>query len=105
MDNAPRWSGSAFVNWRPAPLPALGLNAGVYYTGRRFTDVLNQGVLPAYATLSLGASYRLALPKGRAMTLRANADNVTDKRYWATGGSTLYVGSARTLRLSATVSF
>ncbi|WDF71379.1 TonB-dependent siderophore receptor [Novosphingobium sp. KACC 22771] len=105
VDNAPRWSGSAFVNWHPAPLPALGLNGGVYYTGQRFTDVLNQGVLPAYATLSLGASYKLILPAGRAMTLRANADNVTDKRYWATGGSTLYVGSARTLRLSANVSF
>ncbi|WP_022675914.1 TonB-dependent siderophore receptor [Novosphingobium sp. B-7] len=105
VDNAPRWSGSAFVNWQPVGALPLGLNAGVYYTGKRFTDVLNQGVLPAYATLSLGASYRLALAAGRTMTLRANADNVTNTRYWATGGSTLYVGAARTLRLSAAVSF
>jgi iron complex outermembrane receptor protein len=86
-------------------LPALGLNAGVYYTGKRYTDVLDQGVLPAYTLLGLGASYRMPLRARQAMTFRINADNVTNKRYWATGGSTLYVGLARTVRGSITMDF
>jgi iron complex outermembrane receptor protein len=42
---------------------------------------------------------------GHAITFRVNADNVTDKRYWSTGGTTLYVGLARTVRASATFDF
>lgn len=103
VDSTPRWSGSAFADYHPPVLPALGLSAGVFYTGRRFTDVLDQGTLPAYATLSLGTSYRLRTAGGHALTLRVNADNVTDKRYWSTGGPVLYVGLARVVRLSAAV--
>ena len=105
IDSTPRWSGSAFAEYHPPMLPALGLNAGVYYTGKRFTDALDQGVLPAYATLSLGTSYRMPTANGHAITFRVNADNVTDKRYWSTGGTTLYVGLARTVRASATFDF
>lgn len=102
IDSTPRWSGSAFAEYHPPILPALGLNAGVYYTGKRYTDAQDQGTLPAYATLSLGTSYKVAMPSGHALTFRVNADNVTDKRYWSTGGTTLYVGLARTVRASAT---
>ena len=66
IDSTPRWSGSAFAEYHPPILPALGLNAGVYYTGKRFTDVQDQGTLPAYATLSLGTSYKVAMPSGHA---------------------------------------
>ncbi|MDR6511551.1 outer membrane receptor protein involved in Fe transport [Novosphingobium capsulatum] len=93
------------MNWQPAQWPALGLNAGVYCTGARYADVLDQGGVPAYATLSLGARYKVMLPRARTLILRANADNVTNKRYWATGGTTLYAGAGRTLRLSANVGF
>jgi iron complex outermembrane receptor protein len=105
IDSTPRWSGSAFAEYHPPVLPALGLNAGVYYTGKRFTDALDQGTLPAYTTLSLGTSYKMPTADGHAVTFRVNADNVTNKRYWATGGTTLYVGLARTVRASATVDF
>lgn len=105
IDSTPRWSGSAFAEYHPSILPALGLNAGVYYTGKRFTDVLDQGVLPAYTLLGLGTSYRMPVGRRQAMTFRINADNVTNKRYWATGGSTLYVGLARTVRGSITMDF
>ncbi len=105
IDSTPRWSGSAFAEFHPPILPALGLNAGVYYTGKRFTDVLDQGMLPGYATLSLGTSYRMPLAPAEAITFRINADNVTDKRYWSTGGTVLYVGLSRTVRASATIDF
>ncbi len=103
IDSTPKWSGSAFAEYRPAFLPALALDAAVYYTGRRFTDVLDQGTLPGYATLSLGTNFRVSTAGGHAITFRVNADNVTDKRYWSTGGPTLYVGLARVVRLSAAV--
>jgi iron complex outermembrane receptor protein len=105
VENTPKWSASAFAEYRPPALSALGVNAGVYYTGNRFVDALNRGVLPAYTTLSLGANYRAALPAGRTVVFRVNADNVTNKRYWSTGGATLYAGLARTVRMSATVDF
>ena len=39
------------------------------------------------------------------VALRANGDNMSNKRYWSTGGTSLFVGLARTVRLSATMSF
>ncbi|USI74886.1 TonB-dependent receptor [Sphingomonas morindae] len=103
VDSVPKWSGSAFAEYRPSVLPALALNAGVYYTGRRFTDAQDRGVLPGYATLSLGSSYRIRTGTAQEVTLRLNADNVTNRRYWSTGGATLYVGVARVVRASAAV--
>ncbi|WP_432787523.1 TonB-dependent receptor domain-containing protein [Novosphingobium rhizosphaerae] len=105
VDNTPRWSGSAFVEYRPAALPALGVSAGLFYTGKRYADAQNLYVMPAYTTYSLGADYKLRLPQGRALTLRVNGDNITNTRYWATGGSVFYVGLARQVRFSASMDF
>lgn len=105
VDGTPEWSGSAFIEYRPPAFRDFSVNAGLYYTGKRYTDVLNRGTLPDYATLSLGGSYRMAINSERAMTFRINADNLTNERYWSTGGSTLYVGLARTVRGSVTIDF
>lgn len=99
--NAPRWSGSAFVQYRPPAWDRVAINAGAYYTGTRFADAVNRARLPGFVTYSAGASYRVPLEDGRTLTLRVNGDNLTDRRYWATGGTTLYVGAARTVRMSA----
>ncbi|MFD1950310.1 TonB-dependent siderophore receptor [Sphingomonas arantia] len=101
--NAPRWSGSAFVQYRPSGWDRFAVNAGTYYTGARFADTANLARLPGFVTYSAGASYRLPLDDGRTLTLRVNGDNLTDRRYWATGGTTLYVGAARTVRMSASL--
>ncbi|MEN2712596.1 TonB-dependent siderophore receptor [Sphingomonas sp. NPDC092331] len=105
--NAPRWAGSAFVEYRPAFLEdAFGVNAGIYYTGKRSADVQERVSLPAYALVSLGMNYRVALPGGASMVLRANADNVFNKRYWPTAGDgVLYRGVPRTIRFQAMTSF
>lgn len=101
--NAPRWSGSAFLQYRPAFAPAFAVNAGAYYIGARYADALNLARLPGYATLSLGGSYRWTLADRHTVTFRLNADNLADKRYWATGGTTLYPGDGRTVRASIAV--
>ena len=100
--NAPRWSGSAFVQYRPAGFEHFAVNAGAYYIGARYADALNLARLPGYVTFSLGGSYRFELSGHRAVTLRVNADNIAGKRYWATGGTTLYPGDGRTVRASLT---
>lgn len=105
VDNTPRWSASVFAEYRPAILPELGLNAGMYYTGLRYADALNAYRMPAYTTYSLGANYKVALPADRTLTLRVNGDNIANTRYWSTGGSVFYVGLGRQVRFSASVDF
>lgn len=104
--NAPRHAGSAFLLYRPHWLPGAELNGGVYYTGRRSDDMQDRVFLPGYATVSLGAAYRLTPADAHAITLRVTADNLLDKTYWATGGeSHLYVGTPRTVRLMLSAGF
>ncbi|AHE53323.1 TonB-dependent siderophore receptor [Sphingomonas sanxanigenens] len=105
VDNTPRWGGSVFAEYRPEALPDFGINGGVYYTGLRYADALNTFELPAYTTYSLGANYKLRLDGERAITFRVNGDNITNKRYWSTGGSVFYVGLARQVRFSASMDF
>jgi iron complex outermembrane recepter protein len=105
VDNTPRWSGSLFAEYRPPALPGFGINGGLYYTGRRYADATNLYGMAGYTTYSLGANYRLRLPQARTLTLRVNGDNLTDKRYWATGGTVFYVGLARQVRFSASLDF
>ncbi|MFT3965284.1 MAG: TonB-dependent siderophore receptor [Sphingobium sp.] len=105
VDNTPRWSGSAFVEYRPAALQDFGINGGIYHTGLRYADAQNLYVMPAYTTYSLGANYKVRMEKDRVLTLRVNGDNLTDKRYWSTGGTIFYVGLARQVRFSASMDF
>ena len=104
--NAPRYAGSAFLAYRPQWLEGAELNGGVYYTGRRSDDLQDRVFLPGYATVSLGAAYRLTRADAHAITVRVTADNLLDKTYWATGGEThLYVGTPRTIRLTLGAGF
>lgn len=105
VTNTPRWSGSVFVEYRPPVIPRFGINGGAYYTGHQYADANNLYVMPGYTTYSLGANYKVPLPNARALTLRVNGDNLTDKRYWATGGTIFYVGLARQVRFSASMEF
>jgi iron complex outermembrane receptor protein len=105
VDNAPRWSGSLFAEYRPPVLPGFGVNAGMYYTGRRYADATNLYGMAGYSTYSLGANYKLHLAHARTMTLRVNGDNITNKRYWSTGGTVFYAGLARQVRFSASMDF
>lgn len=105
VDNTPRWSGSIFAEYKPPVLPGFGINAGLYYNGRRYADALNTFVMPGYTTYSLGANYRMKLDGERAIMFRVNGDNLTNKRYWSTGGTVFYVGAARQVRFSATIDF
>jgi iron complex outermembrane receptor protein len=105
VTSTPRWSGSLFVEYRPPVIPRFGINGGVYYIGQQYADANNLYVMPGYTTYSLGANYKLALSAKRALMLRVNGDNLTNKRYWATGGTIFYAGLARQVRFSASMDF
>jgi iron complex outermembrane receptor protein len=43
------------------------------------------------------------MPGKHRLTLRASVENLTDKRYWATGGTTLYAGASRMGKMTLTL--
>jgi iron complex outermembrane recepter protein len=103
IENVAKFSGSIFAEYRVAQVPGLSVSAGMFHTGRRAVNALNQGWVPGYDTFDLGASYGFDL-LGKKATVRAYGDNVTGKRYWAsTGSSLLAQGLPRTVRLAFSI--
>jgi iron complex outermembrane recepter protein len=100
IENTPRYSGSLFAEYSPPVLPGFAINGGVYYTGERQLNPLNQGILPDYTLFSAGLRHQFSLANGNRVTLRVNADNLTNKRYWAAGNRQLTVGAPRTVKFS-----
>lgn len=100
IENAAKFSGSLFAEYRLAVVPGLSVSGGLFRVGRRAVNALNQGYAPGYTTFDLGGAYRFVL-LGKNATVRAYGDNITDRRYWAsTGSSLLAQGLPRTVRMS-----
>lgn len=101
VSNTAKAYGSAFAQYKLDDfVDGLAINGGIHYVGGRPLDATNQAVLPAYFTIDLGASYttdRFEYP----VTFRINAQNVTGKRYYASGDSDLFaVGQPQTVNFS-----
>ena len=106
IDNTPKVTLSAAGEYHfLSRLPGLSLTAGVYYVGSRAINPLNQGYVPGYATVDLGASYETDI-RGHPTTFRINAENIADTRYWAATGS-LYLaeGAPQTVKFSVSTRF
>lgn len=63
------------------------LSAGTNYTGKRYENAINTLIMPDYNLVDLGARYKTDL-KGRAVTFRVYATNVTNKAYWLNASET-----------------
>jgi iron complex outermembrane receptor protein len=108
----PRVQASLGADWDNLLIPGFGLNARVVYTGSQYVDQANKLKIPSATTVDAGARYRTKLA-GNPLTLRLNVENLFDKSYWATSSSTsnldtggyLYLGTGRTVMLSATMDF
>jgi iron complex outermembrane receptor protein len=103
-ENTARKTASLFLAYELAALPGLSVNGGVYFTGRRPIDDLNQGEIPSTAIFAAGMRYVTQL-MGRRTTWQVNVDNLADKRYWSAAGTRLAVGTPRTLRAGLKVDF
>lgn len=101
-ENTARKTASAFLSYDLASVPGLSINGGAYYTGERPVNDLNQAWLDSVTTYSVGARYTTSLA-GRKASLQLNVDNVTDKQYWAAGGTRLAAGAPRTAKLTLKV--
>jgi iron complex outermembrane receptor protein len=100
-----RQQASFYTEYRVGGLP-LTLTAGARYFGKRPVDAMGQWEVGSVALLDAGARYE-AQVGGKALTLRFNIDNLTDKAYWAmrAGRPTMMQGAPRTAKLSAQMQF
>ena len=68
-------------------------------------NAFNQAFIPGYTLFDVGAAYSGMLD-GRETTVRLNAQNITDKRYFAgTGSGFLSQGPPRVIKFSVTMRF
>jgi iron complex outermembrane receptor protein len=104
-ENTPRWTGSLFVEWRPAALAGLALNAGAFHTGKRAVNAANQAFVAGYTTGTVGARYGWTVGRS-TVTAQLNVDNVTNETYWNSAGNGLLgVSLPRTARFAVTTAF
>jgi iron complex outermembrane receptor protein len=82
-------------------LPDLVINGGFNYNGSYWSDNNNSEKLSAYTLVNIGARYGLTLAD-KEVTLRLNVNNLTDERYWVNES---YLGTSRTVSLSANITF
>jgi iron complex outermembrane receptor protein len=81
-------------------IDGLSVNGGVFYTGARAINSLNQAWVPGYTLVNLGVAYQTEF-FGRETTLRVNADNVANKKYWvSTAGLFLAEGPPSVVKFS-----
>ncbi|WP_259754543.1 TonB-dependent receptor [Pseudomonas sp. GCEP-101] len=93
------------ADWDVPGLQGAALNGRVLRTGGQYLDAANDLSIPAWTRFDLGARYAFTVDE-RAVTLRANLENLANKAYWAsTIGGYLTQGDPRTLKLSMTVDF
>ena len=97
------------AEWDVSAIPGLSLNTRAIYTSTQFADGANTQQLPPWSRIDLGLAYATRIAD-RTVTLRARADNVFDKNYWASAGGYpgsgyLVAGAPRTLTVSASFEF
>ena len=87
IENTPKTTWSIAGEYRIGDaVPGLSLTAAAYYTGARAINNLNQAFIPSYTLFDLGFSYYTE-SLYQPMTFRLNAENVGNKRYWASTGA------------------
>jgi iron complex outermembrane receptor protein len=97
----PKILGKLYFEYDLASIPGLTMTGGVFYSGSNYMDNLNTDHVSGAATYDLGVRYNARIA-GQDTTLRINASNITDKRYWLPYG---YINDPRYVSFSAQVRF
>lgn len=92
------------LDWDTPWVQGLSLNGRVLRTSAVYLNNTNTLRLPGLTRFDIGARYRTRIA-GKAVVLRANIENLTDKRYWLASNSFATNGAGRTYMLSASVNF
>ncbi|MBF6616825.1 MAG: TonB-dependent siderophore receptor [Candidimonas sp.] len=92
------------LDWDTPWVEGLSLNGRASHTSSTYISNANTLSLPAVTTFDVGARYRTKVA-GKNVVLRANIDNLTDKKYWLASGSFATNAAGRSVMLSASVDF
>jgi iron complex outermembrane recepter protein len=87
--NVPKHAGSIWSRYEFTDFGWHGLwtGAGVFLAGQRQGDTANSFQLPGYARLDAALGYSFNIGKSKKMSLQFNVDNLLDKEYYTSGGS------------------
>ncbi|CDG82093.1 TonB-dependent siderophore receptor [Janthinobacterium agaricidamnosum] len=101
-ENAAKQTASAFLSYALDALPGLSVHGGLYFTGRRPVNDLDQAFLGGNTLISLGSRYVTNI-MGKRSSWQINVDNAGNKQYWAGAGTRLAAGLPRTVKLTVKV--
>jgi iron complex outermembrane receptor protein len=103
--NVSRWQLNLGGDHDVAAIEGLTLSARMISSSPQYLEAANLRRIPGWTRWDLGTRYKTQVG-GRPLVLRASLENLFNRNYWSSGsGSWLYVGSPRTLTLSASVDF
>ncbi len=96
------------AEWDTPFVEGMTLTLRSIYTADQYADAANRIEVPGWVRWDVGARYKVTVGSV-TMTIRANIDNVFDKEYWSSAGSTyggyVSIGAPRTYLLSITMDF
>ncbi|MEN5148301.1 TonB-dependent receptor [Pseudomonas orientalis] len=106
----PKYNVNLGAEWDVPTLEGLTLTSRGIYSSSQYLDQSNVKQIDAWNRIDVGARYAFKVDD-KHITLRANVENVADKRYWSSAGASddsepgLTLSTPRTYLLSATVDF
>lgn len=106
----PKYNVNLGAEWDVPTVEGLTLTSRGIYSSSQYLDPSNDKEIDAWNRLDVGARYAFKVDD-KHITLRANVENVADKRYWSSAGASddsepgLTLSTPRTYLLSATLDF
>ncbi|WP_297842071.1 TonB-dependent siderophore receptor [Pseudomonas sp.] len=106
----PEYNVNLGAEWDVPTVQGLTLTGRGTYSSSQYLDQANSKEIDAWESFDVGARYAFKFDD-KAVTLRANVENVLNKRYWSSAGASddsepgLTLSTPRTYLLSATVGF
>ncbi|MCJ8207567.1 TonB-dependent receptor [Pseudomonas sp. RGM2987] len=106
----PKYNVNLGAEWDVPNLQGVTLTSRGIYSSSQYLDQSNDKEIDSWVRLDVGARYAFKVDE-KTVTLRANVENVADKRYWSSAGASddsepgLTLSTPRTYLLSATVDF
>ncbi|CAH0321328.1 TonB-dependent receptor [Pseudomonas brassicacearum] len=106
----PKYNINLGAEWDVPTVQGLTLTSRGIYSSSQYLDQSNTKEIDSWERFDVGARYAFKVDE-KHITLRANIENVADKRYWSSAGASddseagLTLSTPRTYLLSATVDF
>jgi iron complex outermembrane receptor protein len=106
----PEYNVNLGAEWDVPTVQGLTLTSRGIYSSSQYLDPSNTKEIDSWERFDVGARYAFKVDENR-VTLRANIENVADKRYWSSAGASddsepgLTLATPRTYLVSATVDF